>query len=226
MMEESQNLPIFPMMYHRRFTDLNNQSRNDMRDDERQSPLQILHPNGEIGIGIPLLDTNSNAVEEEARACKNIVLVSPPSNTASSRAYLKAIIFWFTVLYTTNVIVTIFLYKYANKVDMSLVQNKYVFPIKPFQSVSNTRDFNDYTHFITTIAIISFGELSVLSKNPFGLSIFSAAIFLNFLFGITAIPYFLYAVRFLLDFVMLYLSFALRSKIILNFLPIKVYRHS
>mmetsp|Transcript_16142 Transcript_16142/g.16274 ORF Transcript_16142/g.16274 Transcript_16142/m.16274 type:complete len:234 (+) Transcript_16142:308-1009(+) len=212
------------MLYHRRSSDSGQHSSAPLENDVR--PIQIIHPSGSIGLGLPLLEMSENEAEDQNLPYRNVVITSGPTNFSSDKSYRQILKLTFIFLFILNLITTILLYNHADTADTSLIQLSTDSPPSVLQKISDKRHPNEFTYFLCTIILLTIGVLSAVCEHVLGLSIFAISICFNFFCGIPNLPYFVYSYRFIIDFVMLYVCLELRSKLMLDFLPIRVYERS
>lgn len=189
-----------------------------LKNNRTNEPLQVSFPSGSIGLGVPaVVDANANNNDTNSY----VIIASGPEESMMDIRERRIIIFTFLLLAVVNIAITCLLYQDASMADLTLL-NSGSTTDKPFTKLPETRSFLERINFGFTIFIIIYGAVSVYLENPLGLSIYALSVTLNFLLGLSAVPYFIYSLRYFLDTWMLYLALILRSKLVLSFLPFYV----
>ena len=195
-----------------------------LSETTNSTPVQIIYPmTGEVAIGVPVKDNNSNNNENRSRVLQKVTIASGPEDASIDQFYRTGIVIAFVFFAFINFAVTICLYVKATVADPSKVEfpSTTSNPPNDFQAISIDRRPIEKINFAFTLIIIIIGTLSSIFQNVLGLSAFSMATTLNFILSPTALPYFVYSVRFILDFIMLYLALLLRSKLAFSYLVIR-----
>jgi hypothetical protein len=197
-------------------------------DGTNSVPIQIIYPSGEVGIGVPINDSSSNNNDSNRnRGLQRVTIASGPEDGSIDQFYRRALVIGFVFFAFINFIITILLYAKATTADPSKVEfpsttnNPHENPPNDFQAISIQRRYIEKVNFAFTLIIIMIGTLSSIFQNVLGLSAYSLAITLNFILSPTALPYFVYSARFILDFIMLYIALLLRSKLVFSYLVIR-----
>jgi len=184
-----------------------------------KEPLHVSFPSGSIGLGIhaPIPESVANDPAGET----SVIVASGPEESMMDIRERRIIITTFLLLCIINIVFTCFLYFDANNMDLTLLN---VAPSNtgmpaPFGKIPEKRSFLERVNFGFLLFIMIYGGVSVAYENPLGISIYALSISLNFILGLSAMPYFLYAMRLFLDTWMVYLALVLRSKLVLSFLP-------
>lgn len=193
-----------------------------LKSSRSNEPLQVSFAAGSIGLGMPAVAADANP--DNADAMSNVIIASGPEESMMDIRERRIIMFTFLVLAVVNVVLTCVLYQDASMVDLTLLDSSSS-QGQAFAKLPENRSFLERINFGFTIFIIVYGAVSVLYENPLGISIYALSITLNFLLGLSAVPYFIYSLRYFLDTWMLYLALVLRSKLVLSFLPFYVRDH-
>ncbi len=242
MVSEDKNISLPPMLYFQkpklgpigRRVGSNGNSNNSSPAVKDKNPLQVAFASGGFGLGLPN-STNERADESLGDAVDKIFIASEPENIDIDILERRHIIYAFLLLGVVNLIVTSMLYHQAGTVDKSNVVSlssnspqetsaSYSGGPFVFEAVSLTRRPVEATSFAFMIICTLVGMASALVESPLGLSAFALSVVLNFLLGTSAMPYYLFLMRYLVDLWMLYAALVLRSKLVVNFLGVNIQR--
>lgn len=206
---------VNPLVYYQKPA-IGNEGTDDV------PPVQIIFPTGGFGIG--LAGKNSEGVGSEQRPTQQYgTLASPPNYSNLDLAEKQAIATGFLVVAVINIILTSLMFHYAKDVDLSKVQAA-VSPLQGvFQRIPLHRRPIEVINFSFTIILLVLGVVSVITESTIGLSGYALGICLNFILGTSSLPYFAYALRYLLDVYMLYLGLVYRSRLMCAFLPLHLH---
>ena len=155
-------------------------------DNFNQSPVQIIYPNGEIALGVPLHESNNNN-QHRNRVLQKVTVASGPEDAEIDKFYRRIIVFTFVTFALINFIVTISLFARASVVDLSKVElpsttiNQHESPPNDFQAIGTQRRSVEKINFAFTLIIIIIGTLSSIFQSVLGLSIYALATTLNFI---------------------------------------------
>ena len=205
--------------------------RGGKNENGNKDPLQIAFASGSYGIGM-----NSSARRprnQEEILGESVMVASEPENFDIDILERRGIIYTFIFVAVINIIVTTLMYHHATTIDESNVipisgTAPHDIPFKSsvfvFEEVPLERRPLELTSFTCIIVATICGSVAALLESPLGLSCYALTIALNFLLGTNALPYFLFAFRYVFDLWLLYLALLLRSKLVVNFLNMQIHR--
>ncbi len=225
-----------PMQYYQkpRIGPQGSSGSNSANISNSKNPLQVVFPSGGFGLGLPY--SQSNQTPETANDADNIMVASEPENFDIDILERRYIIYTIIVLGITNLIVTSIMYNRASTMDSSnvvpnvhstlITDDEAPYNQAPFQFelVSEERRSIETTYYNSIMVGTVFGMGAALLESPLCLSVYALIVTLNFLLGTTAMPYFLFILRYAFDLFMLYAALVLRSKLSMNFLNMRVHR--
>lgn len=188
-----------------------------LKSNRGNEPLQVSFPSGSIGLGIPAVSPD----RAEGSDSTIVIIASGPEESMMDIRERRIIIFTYLLLCAVNIILTFLMYFEAKMIDLTKLDATNSLS-NVYQELPPNRPFIERINFGFTIFILIYGAVSVINENPLGISIYAFSITLNFLLGLSAIPYFIYSLRYFLDTWMLYLALVLRSKLVLSFLHFNV----
>jgi len=199
-----------------------------------KNPLQVAFPSGGFGLGLP--NSQPYAPEGRANDSGSVFIASEPENFDLDILERRYIIYSFLALGLVNLIVTSVMYHRAPTFDQSGV----VAPKLPgqqmdddapfldapfmFEAVSAERRPIEHTYYTFLQLCSVLGMVGALGESPLLLSAYALTVPLNFLLGTSALPYFLFCLRYVFDLWMLYAALVLRSKLCMNFLHLRLHR--
>lgn len=199
-----------------------------------KNPLQVAFPSGGFGLGLP--NSQTHRPEAHAEDSDEVFVASEPENFDIDILERRYIIYSFIALGMVNLIITSVMYNSASTFNSSNVVPAKL-PDMPmdddapflgahfmFQEVPLERRPIESTYYTFLILATILGMLSALVESPLGLSAYALTVPLNFLLGTSALPYFLFSLRYVFDLWMLYAALVLRSKLCMNFLNMHVHR--
>ena len=93
-----------------------------------------------------------------------------------------------------------------------------------FEVASKSRRNIETINYAWTIVCLCMGVLSVVFEYPLGVAAYSLSVVLNFILGTSALPLFVYSLRYVFDVALLYLALVIRSRLTYSFLPLHVHR--
>ena len=196
-----------------------------LKQNRGNEPYSVTFPSGTLGLGLPASNGGDSSVwGDNAGGLTNVTIASGPEESMMDIRERRIIIFTFLVVCVVNFVVTCILYFDAISADLIDLDNPQPMSSNLLQHIPPNRSFLERVNFGFTLFILIYGAVSVAFENPLGISVYALAISLNFILGISAIPYFLYALRYFLDTWMLYLALILRSRLVLSFLPFHIPR--
>jgi hypothetical protein len=187
-------------------------------DTEQIPPAHLVFPTGGVGLGVAPRVAN----RDQNRGVRHGVIVSGPVASPLDTVQKRGLVFAFNVLAIVNIVLTCLLYLKADEVDSSKVEPATSFLPFSLEKVDSERRPIEKISFGFTITIIVIGILSTITEFTLGVSIYSLAIILNFMLGTSALPYFVYSFRYILDIGMLYLALVIRSRLMYTFLPLHI----
>lgn len=182
--------------------------------------LQVIFPTGGFGIATSSVRTEENNPQNPNRAS---VIMSSPGDTKEDRIERGAIKLAFYCFAIVNFAITISMYIGATHADPENVSPYSPNSASVFQKPSVARTNIQNINYGFYLALLSLGILSVHFNSALGISCYALAVALNFLLCMTQIPYFLFAWRFLLDLLQLYLALVFRTRVMNTFLPTHIY---
>jgi hypothetical protein len=156
-------------------------------DNCNQPPIQIIYPTGEIGLGVPVNESNNNNHHNRNRVLQKVTVASGPEDGQIDQFYRRGIVFAFITFALINFIVTITLFARASTADPSKVDlpstttDSNESPPNDFQAIGTERRTIEKINFVFTLIIIIIGTLSSIFQNVLGLSIYALATTLNFI---------------------------------------------
>ena len=217
MSNDQQDVIILNPLLHYRKPDIGGNENNDIRNT---TPLQIVFPTGEYGIGITAGLSNQGNDANNRRA--SIIMTSPPDNP-TAKSDLRLIKLTFLLFAIFNYIITICMYGGSNIADPSSIDKYTNDVVSVFQKPPDTLNETQHTNFGFFLTLLAIGCISVIYESPLGISIYALSITLNFVLGMSQLPYFLYSYRYILDMIMLYIALIYRSRIMYTFLPTRIF---
>lgn len=183
------------------------------------TPVQIIFPSGNFGIGIAHVE-GGNQAPNPANDLENSVLASGPENSPIDQREILGLKVAFICLGVTNVIITSIMYFDARNVNPSnVVRDPSGLP-QMYDIVDSERSGAEDAYYTFSLLIILMGMASSLFNHPLGLSAYSLGIMLLFFLGSASLPYFAFSARYIFDIFMLYLALVQRSRLIYTFLPL------
>mmetsp|Transcript_30940 Transcript_30940/g.52317 ORF Transcript_30940/g.52317 Transcript_30940/m.52317 type:complete len:221 (-) Transcript_30940:34-696(-) len=183
-------------------------------------PIQIIYPSGGFGLGIPPKEERPNRPNLQDRARHFSVLASGPERAEADILQLRGLQITFIILAVCNVIVTTLLIVDADVTDTSKVVQQVSPTTRIFEEVSSGRRSIEMVNYAYTVVLLVLGSIGCIAENALLLSGYSLGIVLNFILGTSALPYFVYSVRYILDVAMLYIALVLRSRCVYTVLPL------
>ena len=189
----------------------------------QKQPLQVTFPSGTYGIAIP---SNAIAASEEAVPDDSVVIASESENDSWDIRERKWITAALLAVALVNLIITSLMFQFAPLTNPSNVvqsDDAYRLPL-PFEVTSSERRPIENLFFAFLIVSIIGASISAVTENVLGLSAYGLATTIAYICGTAALPNFVFSFRSIFDIWMLYLALVLRSKLILNFLPLRI-RH-
>ncbi len=243
MASEDKDIMLPPMLYFqkpklgpigRRVGSNGNSSLSVSTAVKDKNPLQVAFASGGFGLGLPN-STNSRTNDPLVDVVDKVFIASEPENFDIDILERRHIIYAFLLLGVVNLVITSMLYHQAGTVDKSNVVSMSSIPPREtsasysggpfvFEAVSLTRRPVEATSFAFMIICTLIGMVSALIESSLGLSAYALSVVLNFLIGTSAMSYYLFLMRYLVDLWMLYAALVLRSKLVVNFLGVNVQR--
>jgi len=188
-------------------------------DIEQLPPAQLIFPTGGTGVGIAPKIIHR---DQHRGGVRYGIIASSPVLSPIDNMQKRGLILAFNILAIVNIILTCLLYAYANEADSSKVEPGTNFLPFSLQKIDSHRRSIEVISFAFTLVIICIGSISSLTEFTLGISGYSIAIILNFILGTSALPYFVYSFRYILDIGMLYFALILRSRLMYSFLPLRI----
>lgn len=191
----------------------------------QRTPVQLIYPSGGFGLGLQSKDVENGRggnpeQEEEHRGVLASVPLDSPLDQRQVREYKTA----FLILAIVNLVLTFSMYFTLDTMDVSAVESRTGQLPSPFTQISSSRRPIEDRNFVFLIITHFVGILAVATDNVLGISAFCLAVLLNFFLGTAALPSLLYALRYVLDFGLLYLALVLRSRLSVSFLVLSRHR--
>lgn len=183
------------------------------------TPVQIVFPSGNFGIGIAASETVTQSPSPQLDL-ESAVLASGPEHTGVDMKELVGLKLAFILLGIVNIIITSIMYFRAREVDVSNVVRDISEPPRVFDQVSNSRTSAENAYYAFSILIIVMGMAASFFNHALGLSAYAIGIMLIFFLGTAALPYFIFSARYVFDVFMLYFALVQRSRLIFTFLPL------
>jgi len=200
-----------------------------------KNPLQVAFPSGGFGLGLPNTQDHHRP-DGQTNDGDEVFVASEPENFDLDILERRYIIYSFLALGLVNLIVTSVMYHNATTFDQSNVaapklpgqqmDDDAPFLGAPFmfEAVSPERRPIEYTYYTFLLLCTIVGMCAALVESPLLLSAYAITVPLNFLLGTSALPYFLFCMRYIFDLWMLYTALVLRSKLCMSFLNMHVHR--
>ena len=184
--------------------------------------IQIVFPTGGYAIGVSV--TKTTTVNRQQRH-DGAVIVSCPGNTEEDKSDLRILKIVFLLFAAINFIITVSMYANSNIADLENVSpyKSISDSISVFEKPSDDRLSIQQINFSFFIVILSMGCFGVVTESGLLVSMYALAVSLNFILCFAQIPYFLYAFRYLLDMVQLYIALVYRSRVTYTFLPMRMF---
>jgi hypothetical protein len=192
-------------------------------NNEDLSPVQILFPTGGFGIGVAYKNPNQDANGRNDNHTSGMI-ASAPAYTDIDQTERRGLTIAFITIGIVNIILTSLMFAYADVSDSSKVEAGTAYLPSTLEEVPPHRRSIEKINFGFTILLMIIGMISVIAENTLGLSIYCLGIILNFLLGTSALPYFVYSFRYILDIGMLYIGLVIRSRFMYTFLPLHIHR--
>jgi hypothetical protein len=190
----------------------------DERGVRTAPPVQLVFPGGGFGLGIPVKDADE--VLHRGATNNFAVLASAPERASHDLTPLRGLQATFVVLAIVNLTITSAIYFNADSSDTSRVSPELSPTVGAFEEVSSNRRPVEDVDYAFTVIILVLGTMSAILESGLGVSAYCLATLLNFILGTSALPYFVYSTRYILDMFMLYFALVLRSRLICSFLPL------
>lgn len=184
-------------------------------------PIQIVFPNGNFGLGIPVREQHDNARDNQGNYP---VVSSATENSENDRYEIAGLKYSFIVLAAFNLVVTGLMYAHADSTDTSKVEESTGNFPTVFEVVPSERSYTEQANFGFFLISLVLGVVSAFFEIPLGLSAYALYVVVNFLLGTSALPYFLYSLRYIFDLFMMYTGLVLRSRLVYTFLPVHLHR--
>lgn len=211
-----ENIPVKPIVYYQKPV------IGDVVTGDPLPPLQIVFPNGNFGLGIPVRDQNDPGQENQG----NYPVVSSGAETARHDKLEKnGLKYSFLILAFFNLTITCLMYANADTTDVSKVEYPTGNYPTVFELVSSNRSYTENVNFAFFLISLFIGVFSAFFELPLGLSAYALYVVVNFLLGTSALPYFFFSLRYIFDLFMLYTSLVLRSRLVYTFLPVHLHRN-
>ena len=203
------------------------QGRDTPRNTDLNSefPLQILLPTGAQEIGLRSFSSGTNDLAVPLTQSQGYIVSAPPEFLAYDTGKIQVLVASFTLFFICNIICMTLMFLNARNLDTSLVENRIDLPPYDLQRVSPTRNSDEYVYFQTTLVILCFGEISVLLRSSFGITLFIASTILNFCVSFPYVPCSFYLIRFIPDCIMLRLALSIRYILVVNFIHTRSSNH-
>lgn len=218
LMESNADLIVLNPLLHYKKPEIRNNSNGNTKT---VTPLQIAFPTGGSGIGVPAFVARPQ--EEIQRDRDGAVIISANTHDEYEQLDLRYIKFAFILFAIFNFIVTALMYFGATHADPSSVSPFKGGSPSVFEKPSPDRPSIQQINFGFFLGLLAMGCLSAIGESALGLSMYALAITLNFLLGTSALPYYLFSMRYLVDIVMLYLALVIRSRVMYLYLPTKIF---
>jgi hypothetical protein len=184
-------------------------------------PIQLVFQGGGFGLGVAAKEHN---VVDPAVNREYPVILSGPEFSDWDELEKRGLQLTFLVLAVVNLVVTCLMFIRADTVDPSKVEPSVSSLPEAFELVASLRRQIEVNNFAFVILTLLIGTSSVLLDIPLGISAYAFSVVLNFLLGTSALPYFVYSLRYILDVFMLYIALVHRSRLTYTFLPVRVRR--
>ncbi len=184
-------------------------------------PIQLVFQGGGFGLGIAVKEHNNTNVAING---EYPVILSGPETSEFDLMEKKGLKIAFLILAFINLVITCLMFTRADIVDLSKVESATNPLPSVFEIISGTRRHIEMNNFSFVLITLFIGSFSVAFDFPLGISVYAISIVLNFLLGTSALPYFIYCLRYVLDSFMLYVGLVYRSRLMYTFLPAHVHR--
>lgn len=218
-------ITVNPLTYYQK--PLIGNERLGQAPQEHYPPVQLLFPTGGFSIGVKPKNENQAAAAENRDTANFVIVASPPMSEDSDnleRLWLKIA---FCCLAMVNLIITSLMFFEADVADTTKVDavdpNHGGFP-QIFEVASKSRRYVENVNYVMSIILLCVGVLSVIFEYTLGISAYCLGLVLNFMLGTYSIPLFIYAYRYILDIVALYLALVFRTRLTCTFLPLHIHR--
>jgi hypothetical protein len=242
---EEKHILLPPMLYFQkpklgplgRRAGSSSSSKNAAAD---KNPLQVAFASGGFGLGLPSSTNRRDSEDDGLDVVDQVFVASEPENFDIDILERRNIIYGYLFLGVVNLVVTSILYHQAGTVDPSnvipgsssnggvgggsMVGVPYSGAPFVFQEVPLERRPVEVTSYTFMVICTLVGMVSAVMESPLGLSAYALSVVLNFLIGTSALPYFLFLLRYLVDLWMLYAALVLRSKLVMNYLGMHIHR--
>eukprot|EP01031_Cornospumella_fuschlensis_P043792 gene43792-53553_t len=217
----SKEIVVNPLVYYQKPA-LGGQAGQDTTP---RTPVQLVYPSGGFGLGLQAKDVeNGRAGAGEQAEEHHGVLASAPLNSPLDQRQIHEYKTAFLVLAVVNLVLTFSMYFSLDSMDVSAVESRTGQLPSPFAQIPAHRRPIEDRNFVFLVITHAVGILAVAAEHVLGISAFSLAVLLNFFLGTAALPSLLYALRYVLDFVLLYLALVLRSRLSVSFLVLSRHR--
>ena len=210
-----ENIPVKPIVYYQKPV------IGDVVTGDPLPPVQIVFPNGNFGLGIPVRDQNEAPHDTQGDFP---VVSSAPENSGHDKLEKNGLKYSFLILAFFNFVVTCLMYANADTTDVSKVEYPTGNYPTVFELVSSNRSYTENLNFAFFLISLFIGVFSAYFEIPLGLSAYAFYVVVNFLLGTSALPYFVYSLRYIFDLFMLYTGLVLRSRLVYTFLPVHLHR--
>lgn len=209
-----ENIPVKNIVYYQK------PIIGDVVTGDPLPPVQLVFPGGNFGLAIPVKDQT----DTQATQGNYPVVSSGPENTPVDLLEKESIKCAFVVVAFFNLVITCLMYANAHIVDVSRVEYPHQSFPTVFEIVSTHRSYTENVQFGFFLTALIIGISSAYFEIPLGLSAYAFFVVVNFLLGTSALPYFVYSLRYIFDVFLLYLALVLRSRLMYTFLPARVHR--
>ena len=214
---KTDELSINPLLYYQK-PEIGSNRRSD---ENFVPPIQVALPDGGVGIGLSILKPIAH---EEIHLQNDAIILSGPENADIDNMERRSLKVVFLSMAIVNFILTSILFFSARTVDPSLVEVLNSETPSIFQQISATRTATENWNYAGIIIVLFIGALSVIFESALGVSAYCLSVMLNFILSTSALPYFVFSSRYVLDLAMLYFALVFRTKIMFTFLPTHVHR--
>jgi len=176
----------------------------------------LIISSGDCSIGLPV-GIDSTAQWQQPDLVR-LTIASYPEHSIADEKDRRSLIWLFYTLGFANIIITALLYAFATKADGSKLNSSENYLPSQLDRVANSRTPAEQEMFAFTILTILLGIISSVQKFPLGISVYILSTAIIFFCSASSIPYFVFSLRYILDGLMIYVAFALRARLIVNFL--------
>jgi hypothetical protein len=193
---------------------------------EERTPVQLVFPSGGFGLGLKPKDVEVGlgVVQVTEQEQHNGILASMPLASPLDVRQVKEYKLALCALALVSLVISCLLFFQADAVDVSKVAADTGMLPSAFSKVPSDRRSIERINFAFYVLMLCLGTVSAVFEQATGLSAFTLGLLLNFFLGTSALPYFVYSLRYVLDFALLYVALVLRSRLQISFLVLNPHR--